>query len=117
VDDLGSPVAPLALADGVPVYDAGGRRIGVVDRVVMDEGTGIFEGLIIHTLPLPGGHLYAGHEQIAELRERGVVLSVDRSELPELSESAARERASRQTPESALEARLRKAWDWLTGVR
>jgi hypothetical protein len=116
--DLGDPVAHLALEDGVPVYDREGRRVGVVDRV-MTEGPGaIFEGIVIHTLPLPGRHLYAGHEQIAELRERGVVLSVDAGDLQELNPRRHRDRGgSGDVPESPLEARLRRALDWLAGVR
>ena len=116
-DDLGAPVSDRALADGVPVYDRTGARVGVVDRVMRDEATDIFEGIIIHTLPLPGRHLYASHEQIAELRERGVVLSVEASELHELSPRSGRRRRGSQSPESPLERGLRRALDWLEGVR
>jgi hypothetical protein len=115
--DLGAPVAHLGLADGVPVYDRDGRRVGVVDRVMTEGPAGIFEGIVIHTLPLPGRHLYAGHEQIAELRERGVVLSVSADDLHGLTPRRRRERRLGDTPESPLEARLRRAWDWLAGVR
>jgi hypothetical protein len=85
VEDLGPPIAHLALEEGTPVYDRSGERLGVVDRVVTDRDGDIFEGVIIHTLPLPGRHLYANHDQIAELRERGVLLSVHRDALHELS--------------------------------
>ena len=51
--ELGRPVAYLALKDGIPVYDRTCQRIGVVEHVVADEPTDIFEGLIVHTLPLP----------------------------------------------------------------
>ena len=118
MDDLGPPVSHLALRDGVPVYDRIGERVGVVDRVMTDEATGIFEGLIIHTLPIVGGrHLFASHDQIAELRERGVRLAADREELYELDASAGRRRRDDDRPERPIEALLRKAWDWLTGVR
>jgi sporulation protein YlmC with PRC-barrel domain len=115
MDDLGPPVSHLALRDGVPVYDNVGERVGVVDRVMTDEATGIFEGLIIHTLPVIGGrHLFASHEQIAELRERGVRLATGRAELHELDESAGRRRGGDRSAEPQIEAVLRKAWDWLT---
>jgi hypothetical protein len=117
MDDLGAPVSHLAVADGAPVYDPSGRRVGVVDRVMVDGPTGVFEGIVVHALPLPGRHLYATHDQIAGLRERGVLLAVEAGELHELSEHAARGRARRQAPESPLERSLRKAWDWLAGVR
>jgi hypothetical protein len=116
-DALGAPVAHLALQEGVPVYDRDGDRLGVVDRVLTDEATGIFDGIVVHTLPLPGRHLYAGHEQIAELRERGVVLSVDARELRELRPSSRRPRGAGEAVENPLEARLRRAWDRITGMR
>jgi hypothetical protein len=115
MDDLGAPISHRGLADGTPVYDPGGRRVGVVDRV--QEAEGIFEGLVIHTLPLPGRHVFADHEQIAELRERGVRLAVDASGLHELSPRSGRRRHRPQAPESPLERRLRRALDWLGGVR
>ena len=118
MDDLGAPVSHLALRDGVPVYDRVGERVGVVDRVMVDEATGIFEGLIIHAPPVVGGrHLFASHGQIAELRERGVRLAVGREELYELDPGIRRRRRGEDSTEPRVEALLRKAWDWLTGVR
>ena len=61
-EQLGSPIAYLALTDGTPVYDRSGNRIGVVEHP-MAEG-GIFEGVIFHTHPLPGRHLYAEADPI-----------------------------------------------------
>jgi sporulation protein YlmC with PRC-barrel domain len=117
MEDLGPPVAHLALEEGVPVYDRSGRRIGVVDMVIADEKTGIFDGVIVHTRPLSGRHLYADHDEIAELRERGVLLSVDRDALHELRPHSARRTRSGETSESPLEARLRRAWDRISGLR
>jgi hypothetical protein len=111
--DLGDVVAYTAVADGTPVYDHHGRRIGVVEHVM--EVGGIFEGVIVHTHPLPGRHLYADADQIAEIHQRGVVLSVTRRELHAPEQESRRGRAG--VRESLLEARLRRAWDWLTGRR
>jgi hypothetical protein len=109
--DLGDLVAYTAIADGTPVYDHQGRRIGVVEHVM--EVGGIFEGVVVHTHPLPGRHLYADAGQVAEIRERGVVLSVNEQELQVPRRRSRRGRAG----EVALEARLRRAWDRLTGQR
>ena len=118
MEDLGAPVSHLALRDGVEVYDRDGRDVGVVDRVMTDEATGIFEGLVIHTRPVLGGrHLFAAHDQIGELREHGVQLAASRTELYELDERAGRPRRDADGPEPPAEALLRKAWDWLSGVR
>jgi uncharacterized protein YrrD len=82
VEDLGNPIAYLVLEEGTPVYDMDGDRIGVVDHVVGDEVVDIFEGVIVHTTPLPGRHLFADADQISELRERGVLLSVGPGRAP-----------------------------------
>jgi uncharacterized protein YrrD len=118
LDELGPRVAYLVLEEGTPVYDRRGERIGVVEHVQADEAMDVFEGLIIHTLPLPGRHLFADVDQIAELHERGVLLSVDREALHEpTDESAAKSGHLGDTLESALQARLRRAWDWLSARR
>jgi hypothetical protein len=118
MDDLGEPVSHLGLADGVPVYDRDGERVGVVDRVIADERADIFEGLVVHTRPVvPGRHFFASYEQIAEMRERGVRLAVGRDELYPLDEHSGRRRSDDGSPESRVEAALRKAWDWVSGAR
>jgi hypothetical protein len=111
--DLGDLVAYTFVAEGTPVYDPQGRRIGVVEHVM--EVGGIFEGVIVHTHPLPGRHRYADADQIAEIHERGVVLSVTERELHVPQQGSRRRRAG--VGESPLEARLRRVWDWLTGQR
>jgi len=112
LDQLGDPIAYLGVEDGTPVYDRDGKRVGVVEHVMAHSG--IFEGLIIHTSPLPGRHLYADAAQIAEIRERGILLSVGRNELHDPRRESGRRR--RVAGESTLEARLRRALDWLTGT-
>ena len=115
MDDLGPPIAYTVLEEGTPVYDRDGQRIGVVERVQADFQEDIFDGLIVHTHPLPGRHLFADVEQIAELRERGVVLSVGRHELHEPpDEHSGSKRRDDDKPESPIEARLRRAWDWIS---
>jgi hypothetical protein len=113
-EDLGRPIAHLALREGTPVYDVDGTKIGVVDRVVDEGPNGIFEGLVVHTLPLPGHHRFADHAQVDAIYERGVRLKVGREELHEL---AGRDKDDDTTPESPLQARLRKAWDLISGAR
>jgi hypothetical protein len=114
VEDLGSPIAWIAVTEGTPVYDPDGNIVGVVERV--HAPAEIFEGVMIHTRPLPGRHLYARHDQIDRIHERGVVLSVGRDELTE-PEPQPRRRRRRRSLEPGWEARLRRAWDWLTGQR
>jgi hypothetical protein len=120
--DLGRPVAYTALEEGTPVYDRAAARVGVVEHVLAAMDQDIFEGLLIHTLPLPGRHVYADVDQIAEMYERGVLLSVPADTLQEPPDPSGRrpggDAGDRRSPqESSLEARLRHAWDWLAGRR
>jgi hypothetical protein len=108
-EELGRQIAYLALEDGTLVYDREGTRIGVVEHVMAVDG--IFEGVIIHTYPLPGRHLYADHGQIAEIHERGLMLSVTREELHDPRQESGRRRVG--VRETTLENRLRRALDWL----
>jgi hypothetical protein len=117
MEDLGAPVAHTGLTEGVPVYDRASRRIGVLDEVVTDGATGIFKGVLIHTLPLPGRHLYASEDQIAALRERGVVLSVDAEALQPPPGRRRRRDGAGRAPEPPVESALRRLWDRITGVR
>lgn len=112
-EQLGPRVAYLALQEGTPVYDPDGKRIGVVEHVMAVDG--IFEGVIVHTYPLPGRHLYADVGQIDEIRERGVLLSVDRKELHDPRKESSRR--GRDGIETTLEARVRRAWDWISRDR
>jgi uncharacterized protein YrrD len=113
MQDLGPPIAYLAVADGTPVFDRNGQRLGVVEHVLADPDLDIFHGLVVRTRPLPGWHLYADADQIAELRERGVVLAVEQRDLHEPTAPSSRPpgEAHEATP---LEARIRHAWDWIS---
>jgi len=117
--DLGRPIAYLVLREGTPVYDAARHRIGVVEHVVADEPTDIFAGLVVHTRrPLLGRRLFADADQVAELRERGVLLTVGRDDLHATTEhTAARREEFEHPPEDPLQARLRRAWDWISQRR
>jgi hypothetical protein len=114
--DLGPRIAFPALAEGTPVYDVGGRRVGVVDEVLVEPG-GIFEGVVVHTLPLPGRHLHALPDQIAEIHRRGVLLSVGADELPEEVGWRHRDRDRAPSPEPPLQRFARRVLDSLSGRR
>ena len=117
MEDVGPPIAYTGLAEGTPVYDTQGKRIGVVEHVLADFTLDIFEGVIVQTRPLPGAHKYADMDQIAELHERGVVLSVERDQLHDPPGRSDRDDEGDDKLESPLESRLRRAWDRLSGRR
>jgi len=111
MDELGRPIAYLALPKGVPVYDRAGEQIGVVDHVLADEAVDISHGLIVNTVPRPGRHLFADADQIAELHERGVLLSVGVDDLHDPSGDP----AARAAESDGISDRLHRAMEWLSG--
>lgn len=116
--DLGRPIAYLALAEGTPVLDRERRRVGVVDEVVADIDLDLFHGVLVRTHSLSGRHRYADRDQIAAIHERAVLLAVGADELHDPTRPRpARRPGDPRGPESPLEARLRHAWDRLTGRR
>jgi uncharacterized protein YrrD len=116
MDDLGAPISHLVLRPGAPVFDRDGKRVGVVEHVLYDAEVDVFDGIIVDTSPLPGGLRFADADQIDGIFERGVVLNVTREELHEPSENApALEADPDDVMESPLQARLRRAWDWISG--
>jgi uncharacterized protein YrrD len=116
--DLGPKIAFMAVREGAPVFDARDKRIGVVEEVLADHQAGIFEGLLIHTLPLPGRHVVADIDQISALHEDGVVLSVEGRILRQARDRARRppERAGGML-ERPLQAKLRHLWDRIARPR
>jgi hypothetical protein len=63
--------------------------------------------------------VYADADHIAQLRERGVLLSVDAGDLSEPTEKWARTRSGGSggdSPESPLHAGARRAWDWIRSL-
>ena len=56
MEDLGNPVSYLVLADGTPVYSSDGETVGNVEHVLGDTETDIFDGIVLDTTVLPGGH-------------------------------------------------------------
>jgi uncharacterized protein YrrD len=116
-DDLGAPVSYLALEEGAAVYSADGEEVGQVAHVLADEENDIFDGIVIsHGL---GRHTFADAEQVGDLHERGVVLTLTAAEaetLPEPTENPAVMEDDPSEPDgSALSGKLRRAWDLLSG--
>ena len=117
--DLGPPIAYLALEDGMPVHASDGEVVGKLTHVLADPDDDIFDGIIIDIRLGPGGHRFADVSQIAELHERGIVLTLE-------SEAAKSRPAPAENP-TALEVgpddvvpdqlsdKLRRAWRRISG--
>jgi uncharacterized protein YrrD len=117
--DLGEPSSYLTLKKGTPVFSCDGAELGVVEHILADPETDIFDGLVIDRSILPGGHRFTDADQVEEIFERGVLLKLDRSAaeaLPEPGENpAALEANPGEDAPSGLEDKLRRAWDLISG--
>jgi hypothetical protein len=117
--DLGAPISYLVLEKGAPVYDARGEEVGKVEHVLAAQDADIFEGILIDARPGPGpgGWRFADADQIDGLYERGVALAVGADELhdPEPGPGVLRVDPADAEVEGTLQAKLRRAWDYVTG--
>ena len=114
--DLGAPTAYLTLEPGADVIDATGENIGKVDHVLADPSVDVFDGIIVDLNPLSTTLRFADADQIDGIFERGVVLKVNGDEL---HEPQANPGSMAATPDdvdsSGFQARLRRAWDYISG--
>jgi uncharacterized protein YrrD len=119
VEDLGAQVSYLTLAERAPVYASDGREVGKVAHVLADPDVDVFEGLVVSCGGIPPDHRFVDAQQIAELRERGVVLAIDSELVEELPRPSANPQAMSAGPDDAvpdeLRDKLRRAWDRISG--
>ena len=123
MEDLGAPASYLTLAEKTPVFSSDGERLGDVEHVLADEETDIFDGIVLDTSVLPGGHRFVDASQIDEIYERGVVLTIDAASAQQLHEPSANPAAMEVTGEDfverewddEIEAKLKRAWDRISG--
>ncbi|GAA2640616.1 hypothetical protein GCM10010399_87740 [Dactylosporangium fulvum] len=113
MDKLGTPVAYLALPVGVPVYDRDGTRIGTVEHVLADEGSDIFHGLVVRVVDAPDRSMFAARDQIGDLFEHGVTLTVTEAGLHDPGEDRVAAAATDGSVGEQAKEGLRRAWEWL----
>jgi PRC-barrel domain len=117
--DYGDPVSYLVLEEGTDVHSSDGERVGTVEHVLADAEDDIFDGIIIDTRDGPGGWRFADAPQVDRIYERAVVLKVPAADVPSLPEPSANppavEHHGVEDSESPLEAKLRRAWDLISG--
>ena len=121
--DYGAPSSYLALVDGTPVYSSDGVKLGEVEHVLADEDADIFDGIVIDRSVLPSGHRFVDASQVEEIFERGVVLDLDAAAAERLPEPSANPGALKVTGDDfverewddELEAKLKRAWDVISG--
>jgi uncharacterized protein YrrD len=117
--ELGEPSSYLALEAGAGVFSCDGEELGRVEHVLRDPDADIFDGLVIDTSVLPGGHRFVDGDQVEEVFERGVLLKLDRARAEAAPQPSANPAAMATDPgegaDSELERKLRRAWDLISG--
>jgi sporulation protein YlmC with PRC-barrel domain len=119
MEDLGAPGSYLTLSKGLEVYSSDGRSIGKVAHVLADPDADLFEGFVIDTSVLPGGHRFVDATQVDEIYDRGVVLTIDAAAAESLPNPSANPGEIEVGPDDVvpdeLHDKLRRAWDRISG--
>ena len=118
VEDLGAPISFLVLGAGVPVYSSDGEKLGEVEHVLSVPDDDIFDGIVLDTSALPGGHRFADAPEVEAIYERGVVLKIDAAAAANLPKPSANPGAIETGPGDMVKGnddKLRRAWDLLSG--
>jgi hypothetical protein len=119
-DDRGAPIAYTVLAEGTPVQTSDGHEVGTVKRVLADEGTDVFDGIVVDT---SDGERFVDAPEIADLYERLVVLAITAEQaraLPEHSAGPAvvdvsADDVAGDTGGDKVRDAAKRAWDRLSG--
>jgi uncharacterized protein YrrD len=122
VEDLGSPSSYLELGKGAECYSCDGEKVGEVEHVLAAPDEDIFDGIVLDTSVLPGGHRFVDAEQVEEIFERGVLLKIDRQESESLPEPGPNPAVMEVSPddvseedEGVLKRKLHRAWQLISG--
>ena len=115
----GEPTSHLTVSPGLDVISSDGDRVGEVEKVLNDEDTGIFDGIIVDTKLGPGGIRFVDAPQVAECREKAVMLSITSAEveqLPKPSQNpAVLEHHGVEDVEGDVSGGFRRVWDRISG--
>jgi hypothetical protein len=117
--DFGKPSSYLALEPGADVVSSDGERVGKVEHVLADADSDIFDGLVVDLERGPGGWHFADADQVEEVYERAVVLTLPAAEVERLPKPApspgVMEHHGVEDSESSLQSKLHRAWDLISG--
>jgi hypothetical protein len=119
MSDHGAPISFLTLPKGVPVYSSDGQELGRVELVLCAPNIDIFDGIVLDTSVLPGGHRFVDAPEVAEIYERGVVLKIDAAAARDLPKPGENPGSIDVDPDdlgkSGQQSKLSRAWDLLSG--
>jgi hypothetical protein len=119
VADYGQPRSYLEVDEGVDVITSDGQVVGVLEHVLSDERSDIFDGIVVDTSAGPGGHRFVDAPDVDEFRERAVILRITGAEAEQLPEPSANpavmQHGGEEDAERPLTQKLRRAWDLISG--
>ena len=119
MEDLGAPISYLTLEEGCACYSSDGKHVGKVAHVLADVDVDVFDGIVLDTSVLPGGHRFVDADQVASIHERGVVLGVDADTAETLPQPSASPGEIEVGPDDVVpdetRDKLRRAWDRISG--
>jgi uncharacterized protein YrrD len=115
--DHGAPISYAVLEAGTDVVCSEGDVVGKVEHVLFDSEQDVFDGIVIDTHLGPGGAHFVDADQVDEIYERAVVLTVPGAEVEHLPRPtpAPAVMESDGAAESPLQSKLHRAWDLLSG--
>ncbi len=117
--DLGAPISYLTLSEGVPVYSSDEQELGKVAHVLAATNIDIFDGIVIDSSVLSGGHRFVDAPEVAEIYEGGVVLSIDAAAAQSLPEPGPNPGSIAVGADDMVKDerhdKLRRAWDKISG--
>ena len=119
MSDYGQPRSYLEIDDGVDVVTSDGEFVGTLEHVLADDRSDIFDGIVVDTSRGPGGHRFVDAPDVAEFRERAVLLKISGPEIDGLPEPSANpavmEHGGEEDADGPLAQKLRRAWDLISG--
>jgi hypothetical protein len=117
--DLGAPTSFLTLKKGVPAYSSDGEEVGKVEHVLSAPNIDIFDGIVLDTSILPGGHRFVDAPEVDEIYEGGVMLSITAAEAERLPQPGANPGVLEVGPDDMVgeerHDKLRRAWNLISG--
>ena len=91
----------------------------MLEHVLADPEVDIFDGIVLDTSVLPGGHRFVDAPLVAEVYERGVALTIGAAAAEDLPQPEANAATIEATPDDVtpddLGDKLKRAWDVISG--
>jgi hypothetical protein len=114
-----TPIAYTALEPGAAVLSSDGERVGTVHRVLGDERTAIFDGLVIDIRTGPGGLRFVDAPEVGTIHADHVHIKIAAADVPALPSPSANPAVLHHHGVEDVQGRFRssmgRAWDRITG--